>query len=365
MRRFLAFLLLLVPSQAFGQQPAYAKAEQADKAAAAVIARQELVGTAVVVIDGGAVVWAKGYGHADREKEVAVDPAATQFRWASVSKPVTAVAALQLVEKGQLDLDADVRAYVPEFPDHGEKVTARQLLCHQGGIVHYTNGKVVKTVREYADPHPFTDVVAALDTFRESPLVNRPGTKFAYSTHGYVLLSAVVQRAGKQRFADQVKARIADPLGMSGFRPDYEWEAVPRRAVGYTRVGGVIAPRPAEKAPDVSWKLGGGGYTSPATAMAAFGVGLLQRKLVSEKTEQLMWAPTYPSAEKEERPYGLGFALGTTPGGVKWVGHSGAQEKTRTFLMLDPAGKRGVAVLTNSEWAETRAVAAAVLDAVR
>ena len=70
-----------------------------------------------------------------------------------------------------------------------------------------------------------------LDTFKASPLVNRPGEKYAYSTHGYVLLSAVVQRAGSQRFADQVKARLADPLRMTGFHPDYEWEAIPHRAV--------------------------------------------------------------------------------------------------------------------------------------
>lgn len=363
MTRALALLVLLVPSQAFAQS--YAKAAKADAAAAAEVAKQELVGTAVVVIDGGAVVWSRGYGHADREAAVAVDPAVTQFRWASVSKPVTAVAALQLVEKGQLDLDADVRRYVPEFPDPGETVTVRQLLCHQGGIVHYTNGKVVKTAREYADAHPFADVVTALDTFKASPLVNRPGEKFAYSTHGYVLLSAVVQRAGRQRFADQVKARVADPLRMTGFRPDYEWEAIPHRAVGYRKADGAVERRPADRAPDVSWKLGGGGYTSPATAMAAFGVGLLQRKLVTEKTEALMWTPTRPTGEEKDRPYGLGFALGTTAGGVKWVGHSGAQEKTRTFLMLDPIDKRGVVVMTNSEWAVTGTLAAAVMDAIR
>jgi serine beta-lactamase-like protein LACTB, mitochondrial len=360
-----AFLLLVATVAAPAQEAKYSKAEKADAAAAAVIEKQKLVGTAVVVIDGGKVVWSKGYGYADREKKVAVDPAATQFRWASISKSVTAVAALQLVEAGKLDLDADVRKYVPEFPDHGETITARQLLCHQGGIVHYTNGKVVKTEKKYAEPHPFADVVVALDTFKDSPLVNRPGEKYAYSTHGYILLSAVVQRAGKETFAEQVKARIADPLQMQGFRPDRQWEEIPGRAVGYTRAGDEINRRPADRDPDVSWKLGGGGYTSPATALAAFGVGLLNRKLVSEKTEKLMWTRTKPTGEKGEQPYGLGFALGTTPGGVKWVGHSGSQEKTRTFLMLDPVGKRGVAVMTNSEWAGTKPIAEAVLDAIK
>jgi CubicO group peptidase (beta-lactamase class C family) len=357
---FLVLFLIAAPASA--QVP---KSAAADKAAAAEIEKQKLVGTAVVVIDGGKVAWSKGYGFADREKKVAVDPAVTSFRWASISKPVTAVAALQLVEAGKLDLDADVRDSVPEFPDQGTKVTVRQLLCHQSGIVHYMNGKVVKTEKKYAEPHPFTDVVVALDHFKESPLVHKPGEKFAYTTHGYILLSAVVQRAGKQPFAEQVAARIAKPLGMAGFRPDYQWEDIPNRAFGYVRISDVTLLRAAANDPDVSWKLGGGGYTSPATDLAAFGVGLLNRKLVSEKTEKLMWTPTKPSGEKGERPYGLGFALGTTPGGVKWVGHSGSQQKTRTSLMLDPKTKRGVAVMTNSEWANPSAVAAAVLDALK
>lgn len=365
-----AFALFLFTSAALAQQPPkYTHAEKADKAATAEIDKQKLVGTAVVVIDDGKIAWSKGYGFADREAKVAVDPAATQFRWASISKSVTAIAALQLMEQGKLDLDADVRKYVPEFPDHGETITARQLLCHQAGVVHYSNGKVVKTEKKYAEAHPFTDVIVALDTFKESPLLSKPGEKYAYTTHGYILLSAVVQRAGKEPFTDQVRKRIAEPLKMTGFRPDYHWEDIPGRAVGYTGADkakeDVIKRRPADRDPDVSWKLGGGGYTSPATALAAFGVGLLNRKLVTEKTEKLMWTPTKPTGEKAERQYGLGFALGTTPGGVKWVGHSGSQEKTKTFLMLDPAGKRGVAVMTNSEWAEPKLVAQAVLDAIK
>lgn len=365
MKRHVALLLLLVTTPASAQDRPYARAERVDRLVRAEVDRQEIVGLAVVVIDGGEVAWAKGYGYADREKGVRVDPAATQFRWASISKSVTAVAALQLVEKGRLDLDADVRTYVPEFPDKGVKITSRDLLRHQAGIVHYTNGPVVRTEKRYDDPHPFADVVVALDRFKDSPLVNAPGERFSYTTHGFILLSAVVERAGTQRFADQVRARIAGPLGMADFRPDYAWEDIPRRAVGYTRRDGRVVPRPAEEDEDVSWKLGGGGFTSPATDLADFGVGLIRRRLVSEETERLMWTVNKPADPKGAKPYGLGFFVIDLPGGGKLVGHDGSQSKTRTALLLDPAHKQGIALMTNSEWVDAMKIAMTLLDAVR
>jgi serine beta-lactamase-like protein LACTB len=364
-RPLVLLLVSCLATPVYSQAPPFRHADAVDTAAKTEIEKQSLVGTAVVVIDDGKIVWSKGYGFIDRENKIAADPASSHFRWASISKSVTAVAAMQLAEKGLLDLDTDIRKYVPEFPDKGVPITTRQLLCHQGGIVHYVNGKVIKTEKTYPIEHPFKDVVTALDTFKESPLVNPPGEKFSYSTHGYILLSAVVERAGKEPFTDQVKKRIAEPLGMKDFRPDYEWENIPNRAVGYQRVGTEFKRRPADKAPDVSWKLGGGGYTSTAIDLARFGAGLINRKLVSEKTEKEMWARQKLKDGKDAGPYCLGFTQGTTPGGVKWIGHSGAQEKTRTMMMIDPVSKRGVAVMTNSEWAVTTRVAAAVMDAMK
>lgn len=361
MSRLALLLCLLVPAPALAQA---ALPQAVDAAARAAMEKQQLVGLAVGVVDGK-VAYLQGYGFADREAKLKVDPKATQFRWASCSKPVTAVAALQLAEAGRLDLDADVRRYVPEFPDKGTPITARQLLCHQGGIVHYSNGKVVRTERKYDTPHPFQSVVLALDTFKESPLVNRPGEKFSYTTHGYILLSAVVERAGKQPFADQVADRIARPLGMTTFRPDYHWEDIPRRAVGYVKGKEAVARRPDAQAPDVSWKLGGGGYTSTVEDFAKFVAGLADHKLVSAETEAAMWTPQ-KTADGQPTTYGLGFATFTNKDGrVVRVGHNGAQEKTRTAFLIEPAARRAVVVMTNSEYANPDAIAARVLAAVR
>jgi len=343
----------------------YARADRVEAKIQTEIKRQEIVGLAAVVIDDGKIAWTKGYGFADREKKAPVDPAVTQFRWASISKPVTAVAALQLSEKGLLDLDADVRTYVPEFPDKGARITARDLLRHQGGIVHSAKKGMLRIERSYSTPHPFADVVVALDMFKDSALVNTPGTTYFYSTAGYVLLSAVVQRAGKERFADQVSDRIAKPLGMAYFRPDYQWEDIPHRAAGYSRDGGTIHRRPDNQVDDVSWKLGGGGFTSPATDLARFGVGLLQRKLVSEKTERLMWTVNKPAHPDKPDPYGFGFFIVHLPDGRTLVGHDGSQQKTKTALLLDPKAKKGIALMTGSEWVDVMKFAMSLMDEIR
>src|ERR1043165_6281417 len=147
------------------------------------VAAQAIVGISVAVGESDHLILSDSIGFEDREAAIPVTNS-TMYRWASVSKPMTAVVVMQLAHEKKLDLDADVRTLVPEFPEQPWPVTARQLLCHQGGIVHYSNGKVTKTERTYATPHPFEDVVLALDAFNAYPLLSDPGTKYSYTTHG-------------------------------------------------------------------------------------------------------------------------------------------------------------------------------------
>lgn len=321
------------------------------------VREQELVGLSVALIVDGQVADVRSVGWEDRDNEIPAS-AETMYRWASISKPLTAIAALQLVEAGKLDLDRDVRDYVPEFPEKPHPITARQLLCHQGGIVHYSNGRVIRTVRSYDADHPFESVVLALDTFKESPLVNEPGTAYAYTTHGYILLGAVVERAGEEKFADQVRTRIARPLVMTRLRPDYQWEEIPHSAIGYRRnPAGNIEPGTDT---DVSWKLPGGGFISTVLDLGRFGAGLLRGELLEPETYDEMWA-AQKTRDGEVTGYGLGFRVAEW-NGERLIAHSGSQEKTRTMLMLLPDSKLGVALMCNTEHAQLREVASDILE---
>ena len=361
------FCLALLPGLPTAAPPL---AKRVDEAMRDEMARQELVGLAVGVIQDGKITHLNGYGLADREQRVPVTRQ-TMFRWASISKSLTAVAAMQLWERGKLDLEREARRYVPEFPDKGAPIRVRHLLCHQGGIVHYSNGKVIRTKRDYPVAHPFENVIFALDDFKESPLVNAPGEKYSYSTRGYMLASAVVERAGGRKFADQVRDRIAKPLEMATLRPDYQWEDIPDRAVGYRRHGSKVG---VSTDTDVSWKLGGGGFISNIDDLAKFAAGLLNHRLVKPATRQKMWT-RQSTRDGKPTAYALGFshkhfregelhnwsASGT---GTEIVGHSGSQEKTKTWMALLPGRKLGVVLMSNSEYANPRKLAARLLEVV-
>ena len=352
-----ALLLCLLCLPASAAELTAKTAALVDKVMAAEMKKQALVGAALGVILDGEIAYLKGYGLADREAAVPVTRK-TLFRWASISKSVTSIAAMQLYEKGLLDLGKDVRTYVPEFPDKKAPITPRDLLCHQGGIVHYTNGELIRTQREYETANPFESVILALDTFKESPLVNQPGEKFSYTTHGFILLSAAIERAGKEKFASQVKNRIILPLGMTTMQPDYQWKTIPNRAVGYLKKKGKVVPSTNT---DVSWKLAGGGYISNIDDLAIFARALISGKLVKPETEKLMWAP---QKLKNSRPttYGYGFSI-RGMGDELQVAHSGAQEKTRTRMVIFPKKRFGVVVMSNSEHCDSRKLAGVFVDA--
>lgn len=282
-------------------------------------------------------------GWEDREAGIPASDA-TMYRWASISKPVTAIAAMQLWERGQLDLDADVRLLVPEFPDKGMSITVRQLLCHQGGIVHYSNGPVIRTEPPQGLEHPFKDVVIALTTFQASPLVSEPGEKYSYTTHGYMLVGAAIERGGGAPFAEQIRERICGPLGLTTLRPDYQWEKIEHRAVGYRRRGETVE-RSTDT--DVSWKLAGGGFISTVGDLARFGEGLMGSDLVKPETRALMWT-RQPNRAGEPTSYGLGFNVGTL-GRRRAVSHSGSQEKAATYLLILPDDGMVVALMSNTE----------------
>src|SRR5687767_7414933 len=180
--RLVSIFALLASMSIEAQPPAAMSADKIAKiesAISSIMSRHGIPAMSVAIVEGDQVRFLRGYGMADVENFVPAK-ALTVYRIASVTKPLTAVAAMQLVEKGKLDLDAPVQKYVPGFPVKNFPITTRQLLAHLSGIRNYKPGEPERTDR-------FDSLNAALGVFRDDPLDFEPGTKYSYTTFGYTL----------------------------------------------------------------------------------------------------------------------------------------------------------------------------------
>jgi serine beta-lactamase-like protein LACTB, mitochondrial len=337
-----------------------------DEAVDAEMQRQQLVGVAVGIIRHGEVVLTKGYGLADAENQIPVTKR-TVFNWASNCKPLTAVAAMQLVQKGKLDLDLDVRKYVPEFSPNGPAITVKQLLCHQSGLPHWNNGRVIPSANLDADAEASIDPLMTVRRFSESSLLFEPGTRMSYSSYGYILLSAVIQRAGGESFFTQIEKRIGRPLGMASLQLDTA-ASQENWAVGYTRtkvrVAGQPVSTPIGRAPEYAhaWKAGAGGFKSNIEDFAKWAAALLNGRLVSKRLEKEMWT-SQKTSDGTPTEMGLGFFTGEW-GGSPTIAHTGDQPEVATHLILLLKPKNGIVVLCNCGYAKASAITLAVATAL-
>lgn len=303
---------------------------------------RRVVGLSAAFVLEGELADVRSFGWEDFHGELPAT-SATRYRWASISKTLTAVLALQLAERGELNLDADVRELVPEY-DKGAVVTCRQLLCHQAGVTHYGD-MLVRTMKEYDVPHPWADRILALDMFVETDLLSEPGTEYSYSTPGYVVLGAAIQRAQDGTYAEQVKRGICAPLGMRSMRPDYQWEEIPHRTRGYQRFENVVLDAGDD---DISWKLPAGGWISTVEDLARFGAGLMGSQLMKIESQLAMWEPQR-TTDGQLTTYGLGVNVSRVQDEFLVIAHSGGQLKTSTFLMCCPDLGLAVALMCNTE----------------
>jgi len=335
-----------------------------DAAVSRELKEQVIAGAAIGVIRHGKIVYVKAYGSANLADNIPVTTK-TVFNYASNSKPVMAILAMQLVEKGMLDLDEDIRKYVPEFPAKEKGViTTRQLLCHQSGVVHYMNGKVIESNEKWKNGRDI-DPVLSINRFADSPLIFKPTEKISYSSHAYVLLSAVVQRAGGMPIADQISNRITKPLGMSSFQLDLPLDPNDEKqkqwTTGYRKIRGdkLVAVRDFAH----YWKHGAGGYKSNIEDFARWAAALINGDLVNKKTESIMWT-AQKTADGKTTAYGLGFGISNQNGALK-VSHGGSQDETKTRLVLYPKSESGVVVLCNTNHANPGKISTAIYAALR
>lgn len=265
-----------------------AKKEKARETIVRQMVTAGIPGLSVGVSVNGGIEWREGFGFANLESGSRCTED-TVMRIASISKPITAAITARLVQDGRLDLDSPIQKYLPNFPAkkfNGVPVaiTTRQLLSHNGGIRHYKKKEddadrdledMVPSdsdEKEFLSNVPYATVTDALAMFKDDELVAEPGTKFRYTTHGFTLVSAVLEKVSGKEFKKLVED-LTFQLGMGHTILDTNNRIVPHRASYYKR----NKKHMLENCPEVdnSYKWAGGGLLSNVTDLLIFANAML------------------------------------------------------------------------------------------
>ena len=297
-------------------------------------------GCSVGVIRDGRLIHAAGYGSASLDHDVPNGPA-TIFRIASVSKQFTAGAIALLALRGEVELDAPVQRYIPEFPDHPDPPTVRHLVHHISGVRDYL---VLFSLAGNRSEDFITnrDILDAITRQRE--LNFPPGSEYLYSNSGYVLLGEIVGRVTGQSLREFARAEFFDPLGMSHthFHDDHN-EVVPNRATGYS---------PTDDGFQINMTtldvVGDGGIYTSVEEWAAWDRNLTEGTVGGPEWVALMHERGVLTSG-DTIPYAFGLSHGEHRG-LATVGHSGSWVGYRTGMTRYPdAGYSFVALCNRSQ----------------
>ncbi|MGH7711238.1 MAG: serine hydrolase [Gemmatimonadaceae bacterium] len=320
---------------------------------------KEIPALSIALVDSQRVVWARGFGWADSAKGVRAT-AETVYRVGSVSKLFTDLAVMQLVERGDLSLDADVSRYLPGFKPRnpfGKAITLRQLMSHRSGLV-----------REPPAGHYFdtsgTTLGATVRSLNRTALVFPLESTTKYSNAGIAVVGYVLEQLRGEPFARYVKRAVLDPIGMmgSGFEPTPEVRGRLSRAQMWTLHGRTFAAPTFE----LGMAPAGSMYAS-VLEMTSFIRVLLRGgdALVKRVTLDTMWTPQY-AAPGAKSGFGLGFAISESDA-ERVVRHGGAIYGFATELVVMPGAQLGVIVAAAKDGANVVAsrIALTALAALR
>jgi CubicO group peptidase (beta-lactamase class C family) len=331
-----------------------------DKISAAVdevfadVAKPGSPGCTVAVARDGKLLYAKGYGLANIEQNVALTPESV-FDIGSTSKQFSAASILLLEKQGKLSVDDDVRKYIPELPDYGKKITILNLLNHTSGLRDYL---VLFELAGVNTDSVTTDEEALALLARQKALNFDPGTEWLYSNSGFFLLSVIVKRASGQSLREFAAENVFQPLNMGHtLYRDSHTLLVPNRALAYD---------PVEKGP---------GYTFDVSYFEQTGDGAVHTSV----GDLLKWDENFYTAQVGGKPFlaelqepgklnngkSLDYAKGlfiSKYRGLNTVSHGGSWGGYRAELLRFPNQHFSVVCLCNRSDLSTERRAKQVAD---
>ncbi len=345
-----------------------------------VVREHHVPGAALAVARNGKIVYTRGFGYADRDKKELVEPNSL-FRIASISKPFTAVAVLQLVQAGKLHLNdkvfhvLDLKVPIPDdpnvkFDERWKEVTILDLLQHRGGWDRDKSFDPMfrsPAICEEMKVKPPADQEAIIRYMLRRPLDFNPGERYAYSNFGYCLLGRVVEKVSKKRYETYVKERVLAPLGVERMRQGRTLadERAKGEVMYYDGEGtAIMGPNIAKPTPEPygCWCLESmdshGGWLASAEDLVRFGAAFnrpTQCKILDAKSIQTMFARPSGAAgeDKNGKPadswYGCGWSVRPVGNGKENTWHGGSLDGTSTLLVRRSDGLTWAAIFNSRE----------------
>ncbi len=323
--------------------------DQLSATIAADVADDGVGGIAAGVMVDGDLVWADAWGLADRETREPMLPSSVS-RTGSISKSVTAVLMMILVDRGVIGLDDPVANYLPEFDElqarrpGTQDVTFRHLASHTAGLVREPDWSesVVGPISEWEN--------RVLQSIPQTAYDSIPGARYQYSNIGFGMLGLALSRAAGRPFMDMVEEEIFAPLGMTGSSFVVEGAALePRLAQGYTSRNDVVdGEAPAREHAGRGYKIPNGGVYSTVGDLGRFLgaiAGVPGLRILEESSREEMLRMQTP--EDPHVGYGLGLSLVMDDQGNRLAAHGGSVAGYNAYMVVDPDTRVGVVLLRN------------------
>ena len=284
-----------------------------------------------------------GYANIKTNEKFELD---TKVRMGSIAKPMTALATMQLVEQGLIDLDVPIQTYIPDYPTHPKtQITVRHLLSHTSGIGGYKDGRESNTTVNYPTLYD------ALSLFKDRDLLFEPGTQYSYTTYGYTVLGAIIEKVSGMTFEQYMQKNIWDKAEMTNTGVEKFGVKMNNKSALYSRNNGKGKAKIA-KENNLSNRIPAGGFYTTLGDMLKFGNAVLNNIFVKESTLNLM--RQHHSLEKENNAYGFGwFLYATKPNEGNIIGHPGGQTGNTSFLFIVPSKKAVSVILANTSRAQS------------
>jgi CubicO group peptidase (beta-lactamase class C family) len=307
------------------------------------------LGGVLLVAKHDTIIYENAVGKANMELDIPLSTT-NVFRVGSITKQFTAVAILQLMEKGQLQLDDDITRFIPEYPNHGNHISVANLLSHTSGIRNYTGipGSNPDVRRRKVSA---TDIIAL---FKDQPMEFAPGTAYKYSNSNYIVLGYIIEKLSGQTYEQYLQDHIFKPFGMAHSCVDSPERIIPGRVTGYVQKGGNMVVNADYL--DPSFAFAAGALATTAEDLFKWHLGLRRYTILNKESLTKALTP-FTLKDGQQIKYGFGWALDSLDGSAA-IQHGGSINGFSAYELYLPKEEIFVACLSNGANINTEGPAA-------